>query len=47
MITETAKFSDNGKQIEFISACDIYEFNTHNRLKKITSYCLVEKQVNR
>ena len=42
-ITGTAELSENGKRIEFISACDVYEFDNNEMLQKITSYCLVEK----
>jgi len=43
VITGTAELSKNGKRIEFISACDVYDFNDETQLQKITSYCLVEK----
>ena len=41
VITGTAELSKNGRRIEFISACDIYKFDTGQILQKITSYCLV------
>lgn len=43
VITGTAQLSRDGKRIEFISSCDVYEFSTEKMLQKITSYCLVEK----
>ena len=43
-IAGTAELSENGKRIEFISACDVYEFDKNRMLQKITSYCLVEKE---
>ena len=43
VVTGTAELFNNGKRIEFISACDVYEFNDKKILKNITSYCLVEK----
>lgn len=43
VITGTAEFLKNGKRIEFISSCDIYEFKDDNMLQRITSYCIVEK----
>jgi len=42
-LTGTAELSKDGKRIEFISACDVYEFDDKKMLQKITSYCLVEK----
>lgn len=42
-VTGTAELSKNGERIEFISACDVYEFDNNKMLRKITSYCLVEK----
>jgi len=44
VVTGTAELSKQGKRIEFISACDVYEFNDNNMVQKITSYCLVEKE---
>ncbi len=42
-VTGTAEFSKNGKQISFVSSCDIYEFNLNNHLERITSYCIPQK----
>jgi len=40
VVTGTAEFFRNGKQISFISACDVYDFDDHQQLEKITSYCI-------
>ncbi len=44
VILGTAEFSRNVKQIEFMSACDIYEFDIDHMLQKVTSYCVIEKE---
>ena len=44
VLTGIAELSKNGKRIEFISACDVYEFEDKQILKKITSYCIVKKE---
>lgn len=41
-INGTAAFIRNGQTINFISSCDVYEFNLNNQLQKITSYCISE-----
>jgi ketosteroid isomerase-like protein len=43
VIDGTAEFSRDGKRVSFVWACDVYEFNDDNKLKKITSYCIPEK----
>lgn len=43
VIIGTAEFFRNGKQINFISACDVYEFNIENQIDRITSYCIPDK----
>jgi ketosteroid isomerase-like protein len=43
VITGTAEFKQDGKSINLVSACDIYEFNEKNLLKKILSYCITKK----
>lgn len=40
VVTGTAKFSNHGVQLAFVSASDLYEFNAQNLLIKITSYCI-------
>ena len=44
IIRGTAEFIRDGKRINFISACDIYEFNNRNEIEKISSYCIPEKK---
>ncbi|MBJ2175718.1 nuclear transport factor 2 family protein [Aureibaculum sp. A20] len=43
IIIGTAEFKQDGKRLNFISACDIYEFNDQNMIDKISSYCITEK----
>ena len=42
-VNGTAEFIRDGKRVSFISACDVYEFDGENRVKRITSYCIPEK----
>jgi ABC-type taurine transport system substrate-binding protein len=42
-ISGTAEFLRDNKRISFVSACDLYEFNDANKIKKITSYCIQAK----
>lgn len=44
VVRGTAAFLRNGKQINYVSACDVYEFNDHNLLERISSYCIPEKR---
>jgi len=44
IIIGTAEFLRNGKSLNFISACDIYEFNIKNKIEKIASYCISDKR---
>ena len=44
VVNGTAEFLKDGKQISFISACDIYEFNEDKKIEKITSYCIEKKK---
>ncbi len=39
-----AEFKRDGKRVNFISACDIYDFNQKNEIEKIASYCIPEKK---
>lgn len=39
----TAEFIRDDKKVNFVSACDVYEFNDNNKLQTITSYCIQEK----
>ncbi len=45
IVIGTAEFKRDGKRLNFISACDIYEFNEQNKIDKISSYCIPEKKV--
>lgn len=45
-VSGTAEFIRDGKTVNFISACDIYEFNENNELTTITSYCIQKKMAN-
>lgn len=40
IITGTAEFKLDGKRINFVSACDVYEFNENDEIEKISSYCI-------
>jgi len=44
IVIGTAEFKRDGKRLNFISACDIYEFNEQNEIEKISSYCIPEKE---
>lgn len=44
IITGTAEFKKNGVCLNFISACDIYEFNGVNEIIRISSYCVPDKK---
>jgi hypothetical protein len=44
VIDGTAEFTWDGKRIAFVWACDVYEFTADNKIEKITSYCIQEKQ---
>lgn len=43
-INGTAELCRNGKRINFVSACDLYEFNDDNQLQTITSYCITDQK---
>jgi len=42
-ISGTAEFLRDGTSLNFVSACDIYEFDANNQILNITSYCIEEK----
>ncbi|HYK76024.1 MAG TPA: nuclear transport factor 2 family protein [Daejeonella sp.] len=42
-INGTAEFVRDDQRINFVSACDVYEFNDNNELQTITSYCIQDK----
>lgn len=44
VISGTAEFMRDGKRVNFISACDVYEFNDKNELERISSYCIPDKK---
>lgn len=44
VIIGTAEFKRDGKRINFVSACDVYEFNEKDEIEKISSYCIPEKK---
>lgn len=43
VINGTAEFLKNNKRVAFVSACDLYEFDSDNQLVKVTSYCIQQK----
>lgn len=45
-INGTAEFVRDGIKLNFISSCDVYEFNSENRIISITSYCIPESREN-
>jgi len=44
-INGTAEFIRNNKQVAFVAACDVYEFNEKGLLQSITSCCIPEKKI--
>lgn len=44
IITGTGEFKKNGVCLNFISACDLYEFNDVNEIIRIRSYCVPGKK---
>lgn len=42
-INGTAEFFKDDQRVSYVSACDIYLFNSNGKLEKITSYCIEEK----
>lgn len=43
IILGTGEFKRGNKQISFVSACDVYEFDENSKILKIDSYCIPEK----
>lgn len=43
VVNGTAEFISGKERVSFVSACDVYEFDDSNQLKKITSYCIQSK----
>ena len=44
VIRGTGEFIRDGKRVNLITACDVYEFNDHDELEKISSYCIPENK---
>lgn len=44
VIRGTGEFIRDGKRVNLITACDVYEFNDDNELETISSYCIPEKK---
>ncbi len=42
-VNGNAEFIREGKSIQFVSACDVYEFNDFDELQTITLYCIADK----
>jgi ketosteroid isomerase-like protein len=43
VVNGTAEFSRDFKRVSFVSACDLYEFDGEDKIRKITSYCIQSK----
>ncbi|OYZ51570.1 MAG: hypothetical protein B7Y15_05245 [Bacteroidetes bacterium 24-39-8] len=43
-INGTAEFIRDGIRVSFISSCDVYEFDSDNKILSINSYCITEPQ---
>ncbi|MBK8503170.1 MAG: nuclear transport factor 2 family protein [Saprospiraceae bacterium] len=43
VVRGTGEFLRNGVRVNFITACDVYEFNENNELELISSYCIADK----
>lgn len=44
-INGTAEFIREGKRVSFVSSCDVYEFDSENKIMSINSYCITEQPV--
>lgn len=42
-INGTAEFLRDGKRVSFVSSCDVYEFDSNNKIVSIHSYCITER----
>jgi len=42
-INGTAEFIKEGIRVAFVSSCDVYEFDSDNKIKSINSYCITER----
>ena len=43
-INGTAEFIRDGKRVNFVFSCDVYEFNDNKILQTITSYCIADNK---
>jgi len=43
VVNGTAEFSRDGNTVSYVSASDLYEFNDHGKIQRITSYCIQRK----
>ena len=43
VIRGSGEFLRDGKRVNLITACDVYEFDENNQLERISSYCIPEK----
>lgn len=46
-INGTAEFIRDGKRVSFVSSCDVYEFDSTNKIISVTSYCITERPENK
>ncbi len=42
-INGTAEFIRDGQKVSFVSSCDVYEFDSADKIISITSYCITER----
>ncbi len=47
VINGTAEMKRENKQVAFVSACDVYEFNDKFQIQRITSYCIQSKSIQK
>lgn len=40
IVNGTAEFLRNNKRINYVDACDVYEFDNDGKVVKVTSYCM-------
>ena len=40
VINGTAEFLKDNTRVSFVNACDVYEFNEHAHIQRITAYCI-------
>ncbi|MGB5820758.1 MAG: nuclear transport factor 2 family protein [Saonia sp.] len=43
IVRGTAEFKKEGKRVNFIKACDVYEFDDEDKIVNIYSYCIQEQ----